>query len=182
MMLAYSAVESTWRRQLPASDDTGGDRRPQAKGRGMMRMMRAWTTAAILGSALVVAGSAASAERVIFQFGWLPRGVLPRKPRRLVRRGRTRRSASARQGIDRCADQDCDWRRRYGRRRPGRPAHRESAERDSRHGGDGDLYQGARCAGDDDGERHQDAEGCPARRSRRLPSPRRTGPGHSCCG
>jgi NitT/TauT family transport system substrate-binding protein len=40
----------------------------------MMRMMRAWTTAAILGSALVVAGPAASAEKVVFQFGWLPGG------------------------------------------------------------------------------------------------------------
>ena len=37
-------------------------------------MMRAWTTAAILGSALVVAGPAASAEKVVFQFGWLPGG------------------------------------------------------------------------------------------------------------
>ncbi len=130
----------------------------------MMRMMRAWTTAAILGSALVVAGPAASAEKVVFQFGWLPGGdraayYLASHVGLFAAEG-TRRSASARQGIDRCADQDCDWRRRYGRRRPRCPAHREGAERDPRHGGDGDLYQGAGCARDDDGERHQDAEGC----------------------
>jgi NitT/TauT family transport system substrate-binding protein len=74
MMLAYFFREFASRRQLPAIDDNSGDRRPQAKGRAMMRMMRAWTRAAIVGSALAVAGPAASAEKIVFQFGWLPGG------------------------------------------------------------------------------------------------------------
>ncbi len=36
--------------------------------------MRAWTKGAIVGSILLAAGPAGAAEKIIFQFGWLPGG------------------------------------------------------------------------------------------------------------